>query len=216
WISNISHDLKTPLSSIKGYAELLTNPEYKISNEEIIKYANIILNKTNYMEELIEDLRLNEKLKNKVLTIEKTKENLTQFLREVIIEILNHPDYENRVIHYNPLDENIEYTFDKNLFERSISNLIYNALIHNDKDTEVIVNLYKNDKIYIEIKDNGKGISEVDLKNLFNRYYRGTNTDIHKGSGLGMSIAKEVIETHGGIISVESEINKGTNIKIIL
>ncbi len=99
WISNISHDLKTPLSSIKGYAEILANEDYKISEDEIINYSNIILNKTDYMEEMIEELRLNEKLKNNVLNLNKTKGNLTKFLREIIIEILNHPDYGDRIIH---------------------------------------------------------------------------------------------------------------------
>ncbi len=133
WISNISHDLKTPLSSIKGYAEILANEDYKISEDEIINYSNIILNKTDYMEEMIEELRLNEKLKNNVLNLNKTKGNLTKFLREIIIEILNHPDYGDRIIHFNSQDENVEFYFDKNLMERSITNLIFNALIHNQK-----------------------------------------------------------------------------------
>ena len=216
WISNISHDLKTPLSSIKGYAEILANEDYKISEDEIINYSNIILNKTDYMEEMIEELRLNEKLKNNVLNLNKTKGNLTKFLREIIIEILNHPDYGDRIIHFNSQDENVEFYFDKNLMERSITNLIFNALIHNQKNTEVFVDIQKRDKIYIEIIDNGKGISEEDLGKLFNRYYRGTNTADHKGSGLGMSIAKEVIEAHGGSIAVESKLGIGTTIKIIL
>lgn len=216
WISNISHDLKTPLSSIKGYAEILADADYKIAGEEINNYAKIILNKTDYMEEMIEELRLNEKLKNNVLNLNKTKGNLTKFLREIIIGMLNHPDYGDRIIHFDPQDENIEFYFDKNLMERSITNLIFNALIHNEKDTEVFVDIRKQDKIYIEIKDNGKGISEEDLEKLFNRYYRGTNTTDHKGSGLGMSIAKEVIEAHGGSIAVESKLGIGTTIKIIL
>jgi len=99
---------------------------------------------------------------------------------------------------------------------RCISNLIFNALIHNKEGTEVVVDIRNQDRINIEIKDNGKGINEEDLRKLFNRYYRGTNTESHKGSGLGMSIAKEVVEAHGGNIFVESELGKGTSIKIEL
>ncbi len=216
WVANISHDLKTPLSSIKGYAEILANKDYEISNKEIIQYSNTILNKANYMEELIEELRLHEKLKNNALAINKRRGNLTELIRRIIIEILNHPDYENRLIYFNPQSEKIEYDFDENLMRRGISNLIFNALIHNREGTEVVVGITNQDRINIEIKDNGKGIKEEDLRKLFNRYYRGTNTESHKGSGLGMSIAKKVIEAHGGNISVESELAKGTSIKIEL
>lgn len=216
WVANISHDLKTPLSSIKGYAEILANKDYEISNKEIIQYSNTILNKANYMEELIEELRLHEKLKNNALAINKRRGNLTELIRRIIIEILNHPDYENRLIYFNPQSEKIEYDFDENLMGRGISNLIFNALIHNREGTEVVVGITNQDRINIEIKDNGKGIKEEDLRKLFNRYYRGTNTESHKGSGLGMSIAKKVIEAHGGNISVESELAKGTSIKIEL
>lgn len=216
WIANISHDLKTPLSSIKGYAEIIANEDYKVSNEEINHHSNIILKNANYMGELIEELRFHEKLKNNAVDINKTKGNLTKFLRMIVIEILNHPDFENRTIHFDPRNENIEYDFDKNLMRRSILNLIFNALIHNEKDTEVFVSIRIQDKIYIEIKDNGKGIKEEDLGNLFNRYYRGTNTENYKGSGLGMSIAKEIIEAHGGSVYVTSELDKGTKIQIVL
>lgn len=216
WIANISHDLKTPLSSIKGYAEILSNKDYHISDNDIIQYSNTILNKANYMEELIEELRLHEKLKNNALAINRQKGNLTKFVRRIIIEILNHPDYRHRLIHFNPQSEYIEFDFDESLMHRCISNLIFNALVHNTKETEVVVNIRNQDKIYIEIKDNGKGIHEEDLTKLFDRYYRGTNTENHKGSGLGMSIAKEIVEAHGGNIFVKSESGQGTSIKIAL
>lgn len=169
------------------------------------------------MEDMIEDLRLNEKLKHNAIKLNKTKENLTKFLRKIVIDILNHPNYSGRSIDFDSEAEFIEYNFDKNLMTRCIENLIYNALIHNNKETKVMVNLYKKDeKVVIKIKDNGKGISEKDLENLFNRYYRGTNTQDHKGSGLGMSIAKEVIEAHNGQITVQGKLNSGTIIKITL
>lgn len=217
WISNISHDLKTPLSSIKGYSEILSESDYNISNKEIKNYSNIILEKANYMEDMIEELRLNEKLKHNAIKLNITKENLTKFLRKIVIDILNHPNYSGRSIEFNSEEEIIEYKIDKNLMTRCIENLIYNAFIHNNKETKVMVNVFKKaKKIVIEIKDNGKGISEEDLENLFNRYYRGTNTKDHKGSGLGMSIAKEVIEAHNGQIIVQSKLNSGTTIKITL
>lgn len=216
WVSNISHDLKTPLSSIKGYSEILSKSNYNISEEEMNTYSKIIFDKANYMEDMIEELRLNEKLKHNALALNKTENNLTKFLREIVIEILNHPNYADKVIHFHSEIETIKFSFDRSLMKRCIENLIYNAIVHNNKDTEIFISLYKKEKIVIEIKDNGKGINEKNLENLFNRYYRGTNTEDHKGSGLGMSIAKEVIAAHDGQITVDSKLNKGTTIRIIL
>lgn len=214
WISNISHDLKTPLSSIKGYAEIISNHYNDTSKEDIVNYSNIIMHKTDYMDEMIEELRLNEKLKNNSLNIKRREGNLTEFLRETIIEILNHPDYQDRTINFEPKEEKIIYNFDKNLMKRSISNLIYNSLVHNSEDTIIKVDIDQKEYIDIFIEDNGSGISDKDLDKLFNRYYRGTSTSGHKGSGLGMSIAKEVIEAHGGSIEVKSKLGMGTKIQI--
>ncbi|WP_251662828.1 sensor histidine kinase [Sporosarcina aquimarina] len=216
WIANISHDLKTPLSTIKGYSEVLSDSGYHISKEEIILYSDIISKKVIYMEEMIEELRLNEKLKHNVMTLHKTKNNLTKFLRSIVVDILNDPNYSGRTINFNTPEEVIEYYFDQKLMKRAIENLLFNALIHNDQEADVIVNLYKQEKITIEITDLGRGIREEDVEKLFNRYYRGTNTKDHKGSGLGLSIAKEVIEAHQGEITVDSQLNIGTTIRITL
>lgn len=217
WISNISHDLKTPLSSIKGYSEILADAEYDLSADEINKYSETIHEKSLYMEEMIEELRLNERLMHNGISLNKETSNLTSFIREIIINTLNHPEYFDRTIDFQPAEEEILYAFDRELMWRCIENLLYNALIHNDEKTKVIVRLEKRmDHILIEIEDNGRGMTAEELEQLFNRYYRGTNTTNHKGSGLGMSIAKEVIEAHDGEIQVESEVNKGTKISILL
>lgn len=217
WISNISHDLKTPLSSIKGYSEILADAEYDLSPDEISKYSETIHEKSLYMEEMIEELRLNERLMHDGIALNKETGNLTSFIREIVIDILNHPEYSDLTIVYQPAEEEITYAFDRELMWRCIENLISNAYIHNDKETEVIVRLEKqSDQILIEIEDNGQGMTEEELEQLFNRYYRGTNTTNHKGSGLGMSIAKEVIEAHSGQILVHSEYQKRTVVEITL
>ena len=103
------------------------------------------------------------------------------------------------------------------LIKRAINNIIYNSLVHNDEDTSIIIKVYKDDNTHIFIKDNGKGISEDEIKYIFERYYRGTNTgEAHKGSGLGMAIVKEIINAHNGDIQINSELGVGTEIEIIL
>lgn len=215
WITNVTHDLKTPLSPIKGYAELLADPEYNIPEASRIQYGHIILKNTEYAETLINDLKLTYQLKNNVLPLDMKNASLSRFLKEIMIEILNHPEYERRNITFTEANSEITYCFDETLLKRALNNLIYNALIHNPADTEIHVDLQADDKITITIVDNGNGMSAGEVDRLFERYYRGTNTETKtEGTGLGMAIAKQIIEIHGGSIHVESELEKGTCILI--
>ena len=216
WIANISHDIKTPLSSIKGYAEVLSE-DYEFTSDEIKDYANIINSKSDYIKSLLDDLNLNMKLKNNQSVLNKEDTNIVSLVKGCVIDILNDANYRDSNISFNTTEDRIIKNVDKKLIQRVINNLIYNALIHNNKEVVIKVRIYKNEKIHIIIEDNGKGISEEDLENIFNRYYRGTNTgDSHKGSGLGMSIAKEIVNAHNGEIKVSSKLFKGTKMEIIL
>ena len=216
WIANISHDIKTPLSSIKGYAEFLEQ-DYDFSSEDIKSYAEIINNKSDYIKELVDDLNLSMKLKNNKSILKKEKVNIVSLVKNSVIDILNDSKYAEADISVE-YDENMIFIdIDKVLMKRVFNNLIYNALVHNDENISIVVSVYKKEKTYISISDNGKGISESDLENIFDRYYRGTNTgEAHKGSGLGMSIVKEIVNAHDGDIKISSTLGKGTDIKIIL
>jgi len=217
WIANITHDIRTPLTSIKGYSEILLDSEYNLSVEERSKYTEIILNKANYIDSLVEDLKLTYQLKNTHIPLNKKDENLVEVLRETIIDILNNPRYENADISFEPEKENITFRCDGIAFQRAFTNIIYNALVHNTENTKVWIILSNNEDITVEIKDNGKGIAEEELNKLFDRYYRGTNTgELHKGSGLGMAISKQIFEAHGGKIVVDSKLGIETTIKIVL
>ena len=216
WIANISHDIKTPLSSIKGYAEFLEQ-DYDFSNEDIKAYAEIINNKSDYIKELVDDLNLSMKLKNNKSILKKEKVNIVSLVKNSVIDILNDSKYNEVDIRFECSEDKIFIDIDKVLMQRVLNNLIYNALVHNDENISIVISVYKSDNTYITISDNGKGISESDLENIFDRYYRGTNTgEVHKGSGLGMSIAKEIVNAHGGDIKISSTLGKGTDIKIIL
>ena len=216
WIANISHDIKTPLSSIKGYAEFLEQ-DYDFSSEDIKSFAGIINNKSDYIKELVEELNLSMKLKNNESILKKEKVNIVSLVKNSVIDILNDSKYSKVDIKFECSEDKIFIDIDKVLMQRVLNNFIYNALVHNDKNISIVVSVYKKDKIYISISDNGKGISEKDLENVFDRYYRGTNTgEAHKGSGLGMSIAKEIVNAHNGDITINSILGKGTDINITL
>jgi len=213
WIINITHDIKTPLASIRGYSEILLDEDYDLSKNESLKYAQIIKSKSHYIGNLVEDLKLAYELNKPNYNIIDKEENLVNILRETIISILNHPKYQDKEINFNPQKDTIILKCDSILLQRAFSNLIYNAIIHNPDNTHIQIRVSE-DKI-IEIEDNGNGIQEEELDRLFDRYYRGTNTgEAHKGSGLGMAIAKQIIEAHRGRIEVISKLGEGTVIRI--
>ncbi|MFJ5671601.1 ATP-binding protein [Bacillus safensis] len=217
WITHISHDIKTPLASIQGYAEIIKDPKYPLSKKDIRHYAGIIENKSLYIKDVMEDLNLTTRLKNNGVMLNKELVNIVSLLRETLIDILNDSRYADQTIELQTNEDKLMLNIDKILIRRAITNLILNALVHNDPDVTIIVQLEQKENTHITIKDNGKGIEEAELEKVFDRYYRGTNTGVsHAGSGLGMAIAKDIIVKHGGNITIHSSIGKGTIIDIQL
>ena len=217
WITNITHDLKTPLSPVKGYAELLadgTDVDTKTAQE----YGTIILKNVDYAEKLMNDLKLTYQLESGAFPFRPQPVRLVRYLKELVIDIANDPAFSDRSIEFAYDLPEFTVSIDPDLFHRAISNLVINALVHNPPTTKVIVSVLKeNQDIFISVRDNGIGISEAEQAELFNRYYRGTNTkEKTEGSGLGLAIAKQIIVLHGGEISVKSKIGEGTEFSIRL
>ena len=217
WITNITHDLKTPLSPVKGYAELLadgTDVDTKTAQE----YGTIILKNVDYAEKLMNDLKLTYQLESGAFPFRPQPVRLVRYLKELVIDIANDPAFSDRDIEFACDLPEFTVSIDPDLFHRAISNLVINALVHNPPTTKVIVSVLKEKQnIYISVRDNGIGISETEQAELFTRYYRGTNTkEKTEGSGLGLAIAKQIIVLHGGEIAVKSKIGKGTEFSIRL
>jgi len=180
-----------------------------------IEFGQVILKNAEYAGALVNDLKLTYQLKNGMIPLNMQQANLTRFLKENIIDLLNQPDYSGRNISFTGEDREISYSFDERLLKRAINNLIINALIHNPEDTVIRIGIQTADKTRITIEDHGRGMDGEEVSRLFQRYYRGTNTDEKaEGTGLGMAIAKQIIEIHNGEICVESQKNTGTMITI--
>ncbi|MBS4193148.1 HAMP domain-containing histidine kinase [Bacillus sp. FJAT-49705] len=217
WTSGVTHDLKTPLSYIKGYAAMLRS-EHKWDEEEIKEFAKIIEEKSLYMEQLIDDLSVVYEFDKMQIPLDLRTINLVTFVKNVLEDLRQYPMANDYPIHLNVKDEgDILLSFDQTLLKRALENFIMNAIYHNPRETTIIVSIETTEgSTLIEIKDDGIGMDDKTIQQLFNQYYRGTTTDkSHVGSGLGMSIAKQFIEKQGGQIKVESEPNKGTKIKIL-
>ncbi|HJB35188.1 MAG TPA: HAMP domain-containing histidine kinase, partial [Candidatus Blautia merdipullorum] len=218
WITNITHDLKTPLSPIKGYAELLADNSVKEA-QEIQEYGKIILKNVNHTEKLINDLKLTYQLESGSIPYSPKDMRIIRCVKEWVIDIINDPAFSDRDITFESSTPELVARIDPDLFRRAVQNLIINALTHNPENTKVkiAVTVTPENRVLISVQDNGVGISETDQAELFDRYYRGTNTkEKPEGSGLGLAIAKQIVTLHGGNIIVSSKLNAGTEFIISL
>lgn len=218
WIVNITHDLKTPLSPIKGYAELLMGNPVP-DKEAVQEYGGIILKSANHTEKMMNDLKLTYQLDSGAVPYHPQTVRLVRFLKELVIDIVNDPAFANRRIGFESNIQECQVSLDIGLFRRAVNNLIINALTHNPPETEVTIRIDSGSEknVLICISDNGMGINDKEQSELFNRYYRGTNTkEKPEGSGLGLAIAKQIITLHGGNIDVKSRLGEGTCFTIVL
>lgn len=218
WIANITHDLKTPLSPVKGYAELLACGA-ESDSQTVQEYGSIILKNVDHVEKLINDLKLTYQLESGALPFHPIRVRLARYLKELVIDIANDPAFSNRNIVFECDLPELTATIDPNLFHRAVCNLVVNALVHNPPDTTVTVSISedKGKSVSISVRDDGVGISETEQTKLFARYYRGTNTkEKPEGSGLGLAIAKQIVVLHKGEITVKSAPGAGTVFTIVL
>lgn len=215
-IANISHDLKTPITSIKGYVEGIQDG---VANtpEKLERYLQTIYTKANDMDHLIDELFLYSKLDLHSVPFKFEKVNLQSYLENVIEEIQF--DLEKNGVGISLFVEHgksFEGLVDREQLKRVISNIINNSLKFMDKDEkriEVYVKM-KSKRILVEIKDNGSGIPKENLPNVFDQFYKAdlSRNSENGGSGLGLAIVKRIIEEHGGEVMAESKEGEGTSI----
>ncbi|MCD1162046.1 sensor histidine kinase [Peribacillus frigoritolerans] len=221
WISNVSHDMKTPLASIHGYTELMKDNATELTPQELYEFTSIINRQSVYMKDLLDDLNLTMRLRNQRLPLQFEDVDIVGFIREMTIELLNDSQFGDRRVEFEANVDKAIHKVDKNLLKRAIFNFIYNALVHNDENVVVKIqiddiHLQTEHHTQITIADNGRGIPSKDLDQVFERYYRGTNTASTHGTGLGMAIARDIILAHKGKLDLTSIENKGTTITILL
>ncbi len=213
WIQGISHDLKTPLSYVVGYSALLTNANYDWSQKEIQSFSKEIYSKGKYIEDLIGDLRLSLHLENTKAKIPLAQEtfDLISFLQELIADITNMPNAENYNLDFHTSVDKLFIMADKKLLRRAFQNLLINAIYHNPVQTQISVrvNNPQDELVCIDFYDNGTGLSEKVIEE-----FCGTKTIFSPGHGL--DIVKSIIEAHNGKVSVESELNKGSQFHIYI
>lgn len=210
WITGLSHDLKTPLSSIYGYSVMLSSA-HEWSSEEVQNFAAVMKEKAGYMDELINDLTYTYQLKNNGILLEKEQIELGEYVK----------DYTGQngmeAVRLGEIEEALYVSIDPKRFGRVLDNLIGNAITHNPVHTPIHISVVLDDDlVLLKVRDEGVGMSPEIIENLFDRYYRGTNTTSEEtGTGLGLTIAKQLVEAHGGRINVHSN-EHGTTVTIRL
>ncbi len=217
-IANISHDLKTPMTSIQGYMEAID--EGLVKDEDTLKrYNQIILNNVNYTTKLIDDLFLFSKLDLDKIDLNASEVNAGGFLRDIMDELKLEVEDQGFVFNYmDNLEQDTQLHIDGKRIYQSIRNIVGNALKYGQKDDlQIECRSYSEDGFcYIEIEDNGPGIPEDQLDKIFERFYRidESRTKDTISTGLGLAIAKELIEVHHGKVEIQSKLNEGTTIII--
>lgn len=221
WASGVTHDLKTPLSYIHGYAAMLLSGDHAWTEEERSKFIAIVQEKAIHIERLIDDLGEAFRLESARIPLAPEPADIVAFVRQLLEDVRRQPAARGFELRFSADTDRLIYPIDEQLMRRALLNLLMNAVLHNPPGTAVTVTVAvaveSAEKLQITIADNGKGMSEEERKRLFERYYRGTSTDTPAGgTGLGMAIAKQLIAAHGGEIAVRSAIGQGTTITVAL
>ncbi|TQR20538.1 sensor histidine kinase [Psychrobacillus vulpis] len=213
-LSNISHDLKTPITSIIGYVEGIKDG---VANtpQKMDKYLSIIHLKAKDMDSLIDELFLFSKLDLKKEPFSFELIELTEYMQHYVEELHLELIQEGIQIELELTHQPVYVTADREKLKRVMANLINNCVKYLNKDQKRIsISLYEgNHEVTVKVTDNGQGIESSALPHIFNRFYRAEQSRNSRtgGSGLGLAIAKQIIEEHGGDIWATSEIGEGTN-----
>ena len=219
-ISNISHDLKTPITAVKGYIEGIMDGVAD-TPEKMDRYVRTIYNKTNEMDHLINELTFYSKIDTNRIPYTFSKLNVEDYFADCAEEVgLELETQGIELVYANYVEDNVQVIADGEQIRRVIHNIISNAIKYMDKPKGIIQIRIKDvgDFIQVEIEDNGKGIAAKDLPSIFDRFYR---TDVSRnsskgGSGIGLSIVKKILEDHGGKVWATSRLGIGTIMYFVL
>lgn len=219
-ISNISHDLKTPITAIKGYVEGIMDGVAD-TPEKMDKYIKTVYNKANDMDRLINELTIYSKIDSNRIPYNFHRLNVGEYFRDCIEEVGLDLEAKNIELNYiNLVEPDTRIIADPEQLRRVINNIIGNSIKYMDAKKGVIDIriLDEVDSIRVEIEDNGRGIASKDLSKIFERFYRtdASRNSSKGGSGIGLSIVKKIIEDHGGYIWATSKEGEGTCLHFVI
>lgn len=218
-ISNISHDLRTPITTIKGYVEGIMDGVAD-TPEKRDRYLKMIYSKANEMDSLINELSLYTNINNNAIPYEFHRVSVKDYFNDCMEEVHATLMSKNMTLTYrNYCEDDVMVIVDPDQLKRVINNIVTNSIKYMDKEYgQVDISIYDNDaEVKVAINDNGRGIDTESLPHIFDRMYRADSARQSRGgSGLGLAICKKIVEEHGGNIYATSQVGKGTTIVFTL
>jgi two-component system OmpR family sensor kinase len=211
-IANVSHDLRTPITTLQGYLETLLLKNDRLSDEEKNQYLKISIEHSKHLSQLVTELFELAKLDSAETIINAEPFSLAELVQD-IIQKFELTAYNKGVSLSCDFSTDVGLVYgDIGMMQRALENLIQNALHHTEKGGTVLIELKaQSDKVNVVVADTGCGIPKAELSQIFNRFYRVDKSRTRtQGSGLGLAITKRILELHGSDIDVKSVLNQGT------
>lgn len=215
FISNVSHEIQSPLTSIRGFAQALRNND--LISENKLHYLNIIETESMRLSKLSDNLLRLASLESDTIRFEPKPYRFDKQLRRIILSC--EPQWIDKNINMDVSLEEIEIIADEDMMDQVFINLINNSIKFTPKSGSVSVDLCKkNDTIEFKITDTGIGIAEEDQNHIFERFFKGDKSRraAIKGNGLGLSIVKKIVDLHHGTIKIQSKLGEGTTFTVSL
>ena len=225
-LSNVSHDLRTPITAIRGYAELLLNAQDNFTLEQRNSYLSNIVRRSEQMERIVSDIMELTRMESSDSDFHFTSVSIAEMLDELVV--MYSMDLEDSEKHLSldiPSRDSLIVKADPAKLSRIFENLISNAINYTGPQAEIVIRAWRSgdeshiatQKIHITVEDNGIGIPEQDLPRIFDRFYRAHNSGVNiKGTGLGLAIVKLICDKHDAEINVTSTLGKGTKFEVIM
>ena len=213
FVSNISHEFNTPITSLKGYAKLLKRDD--LTSEQRAEYADIVIAESDRLSRLSADLLKLSELENKGLSPERKEFSLDEQIRSAVI--LLQQSWEEKSLDLDIDLEEVSFAGDESLLYQLWVNLISNAVRYTENGGEIKVLLSKSEAaVTVSVSDNGMGMTDEEMENVFRRFYKADKSRSSRGTGLGLAIAKKIAELHGGDIAVSGAVGVGSTFTVTL
>jgi signal transduction histidine kinase len=209
FFANVSHELRTPITVVRAYTETLVDGVVK-DEDKINQYYNRMLAECKSMERLVGDLLLLSKMQNPDFTIEKEPVNLMQVFEDIFRSASTIAEKKNITIDVKKDCPIYMILGDYDRLRQMFMVILDNAIKFSDQNKTVYINLSRTDKVIVSIRDEGVGISQSDIENIFKKFYKSSLRENASGSGLGLAIARQIALKHSGDIEVKSEVGVGS------